>query len=74
MERPPACCLNKIEPKDAYFYVFGVDGSEKVSGFDDAVLALYLTQRMRVHPVPDIGDVSVEGHGLEPVSRFERDI
>ena len=49
--------LNKIEPKDAYFYVFGMDGSEKVSGFDDAVLALYLTQRMRVHPVPDIGDV-----------------
>ena len=49
--------LNKIEPKDAYFYVFGVDGSEKISGFDDAVLALYLTQRMRVHPVPDIGDV-----------------
>ena len=31
--------LNKIEPKDAYFYVFGMDGSEKVSGFDDAVLA-----------------------------------
>ena len=49
--------LNKIEPKDAYFYVFGVDGTEKISGFDDAVLALYLTQRMRVHPVPDIGDV-----------------
>ena len=49
--------LNKIEPKDAYFYVFGMDGSEKVSGFDDAVLALYLTQRMRVQPVPDIGDV-----------------
>jgi len=49
--------LNEIEPKDAYFYVFGMDGTEKVSGFDDAVLALYLTQRMRVHPVPDIGDV-----------------
>ena len=37
--------------------MFGVDGTEKISGFDDAVLALYLTQRMRVHPVPDIGDV-----------------
>ena len=49
--------LNKIEPKDAYFYVFGVDGTKKISGFDDAVLALYLTQRMRVQPVPDIGDV-----------------
>jgi hypothetical protein len=49
--------LNKIEPKDAYFYVFGMDGTKKISGFDDAVLALYLTQRMRVHPVPDIGDV-----------------
>ena len=53
-----ALLLHLIEPKDAYFYVFGVDNAPRqVSHFDSAVLALYLTKRMRVLPVPDFGDL-----------------